>query len=220
VAIECIVVEQSDRPELSGQLPPWVRHVHTPLPSPHMPYCRAWALNVGARLARGGILVLHDNDMLVPERLCAELCALFDKGYEVINLKRFIFYLSERDTEAMMCSGSGNGRLRPEVVVQNLEGGGSVAIGREPFFRIGGVDEAFVGWGGEDNEFWERAHTTQVWPYGYLPIVHLWHPAQPGKFDAANPTLALYKVRSAIPVEERIRELAGRAFGNPFRRSE
>ena len=67
----------------------------------------------------------------------------------------------------------------PEVIVQNLEGGGSVATTREAFESIGGMDESFIGWGGEDNEFWQRAQTCRVWPYGYLPIVHLWRPSQP-----------------------------------------
>ena len=217
VAIECIVVEQSECAEVGGQLPPWVQYQRTPSPWPGMPYCRAWALNVGARLARGKILVLHDGDLLVPDRMAAELCALFDEGYEAINLKRFIFYLSKTDTERVIYSRSLKERLVPEAVVENCEGGGSVAISREAFLRIGGFDEAFVGWGGEDNEFWERAQTTRVWPYGYLPLVHLWHPPQPGKLAPNNPTLALYQARSAVPPVERVRELAGKPFGDPCR---
>jgi hypothetical protein len=84
---------------------------------------------------------------------------------------------------------------------------------------IGGYDESFVGWGGEDNEFWERAQTRRVWPYAYLPIVHLWHPAQPRKQDPANPNSRRQVERSAIPPEQRIRELAARPFGDPARLS-
>jgi GT2 family glycosyltransferase len=101
----------------------------------------------------------------------------------------------------------------PETIVQNLEGGGSVAIIREAYERIGGMDESFIGWGGEDNEFWERAQTCKVWPYGCLPLVHLWHPSQPGKYQDENPTLRHYRDLSLIPAGERIVRLASLVHG-------
>src|SRR5207244_3682036 len=66
VRCECIVVEQSSVSEVRDHLPQWVRYVHTPLPVAGMPYCRSWAFNVGARVAAGQMLVLQDNDILVP----------------------------------------------------------------------------------------------------------------------------------------------------------
>ena len=216
---ECIVVEQSTDAEVRAKLPDWVRYVHTPLPNSDMPYCRSWALNVGARVAEGKVLVLHDNDMLVPEGYAAELWNRCTDGYEVINLKRFIFYLTERHSHEI-ASRLQLGIMRsPEVVMQNAEAGGSIALTRDAFVAIGGYDESFVGWGGEDNEFWERAQTRRVWPYGYLPIVHLWHPAQPRKQDPANPNSRHQVERSAIPPEQRIRELAARPYGDPTRLS-
>ena len=104
--------------------------------------------------------------------------------------------------------------------MQNAEAGGSLAVARSAFFEIGGYDESFVGWGGEDNEFWERAQTRRVWSsYGYLPIVHLWHAAQPRKTDPGNPTLRHYEKLSGMTVEDRIAELSQRDFGQPERLS-
>ena len=218
-ACECIVVEQSNIPEIQAHLPSWVRYVHTPLPRADMPYCRSWTLNVGARLARGALLVFHDNDMLVPECYGAELWRRFKEGYEVINAKRFVFYLEEVETRRFFESAVLSPDVRLESVVQNLEAGGSVAMAKEAFFAIGGYDESFVGWGGEDNEFWERANTRRVWPYGYLPIVHLWHPAQPRKTDPDNPTVRHYEKLSGTPVEDRVAELNQRSFGRAERLS-
>jgi hypothetical protein len=207
VAIECIVIEQDSEAAAASHLPRWVHHVHTPPHSIEMPYCRSWAFNVGARHATGRLLVLHDNDMLVPDDYASSLLKHFDKGHEVINLKRFVFYLSELHTAEYLSGEAALMRWAPESIVQNLEAGGSVAIGREAFTRIGGMDESFVGWGGEDNEFWERAQTLRVWPYAYLPIVHLWHATQPGKQARDNPALQLYRKLSAIPAGERIARL-------------
>ena len=216
---ECIVVEQSPIAEIAHLLPRWVRYAHTPPPVPEMPYCRSWTLNVGARLASGSLLVFHDGDMLVPEAYAAELWRRHEEGYEVINLKRFIFYLSARHSEEIQSKRRIDFLQSPDAVVQNSEAGGSVAMDREAFLALGGYDEAFIGWGGEDNEFWERAQTRRVWPYAYLPIVHLWHRAQPRKLDPTNPNAQRHSDRSVLAAEQRIRELAARSFGDPARPS-
>jgi hypothetical protein len=213
VNCECIVVEQSNKSEIAGLLPAWVRYVHTAIP-PGMPYCRSWALNVGARAARGKLLVFHDNDMLVPRAYAAELWARSQEGYEIINLKRFIFYLTDRHSGAICARDTRLAVMPAEAIVQNLEAGGSVAMASEPFFAIGGFDESFVGWGGEDNEFWQRALTRKVWPYAYLPMAHLWHAPQPEKEQCDRRTTGHFLARSSMPVESRIAELVQRSFGD------
>lgn len=213
VACECIVVEQSEHREIQGYLPPWVRYVHSPVPIAKMPYCRAWTLNVGARVANGELLIFHDNDLLVPKRYAAESWARYQEGFEVINLKRFIFYLEETHFSKIQSKHALDFFQSPTAIMQNAEAGGSLAVSRSAFLTIGGYDESFVGWGGEDNEFWERAQTLRVWPYGFLPVVHLWHPAQPRKTHTDNPTLRHYEQRSHIAVEDRIAELSKRNFG-------
>lgn len=217
-AFECLVVEQSVLREVERVLPSWVRYVHAPPPAPEMPYSRAWAFNLGARRARGRLLILHDNDILVPRDYAREALDRNAEGYDFINLKRFVYYLGKDGSAAIRSSGRLLLDEPPETVVQNLEAGGSVAAGRDAYAAIGGFDESFVGWGGEDNEFWERAQTRSVWHYGYLPLVHLWHEAQPRKQEPGNPTAALFRERSAIPPAARVRELAARAQGGdrPF----
>lgn len=214
---ECIVVEQSEHSQVAARLPAWVRYVHTPLPVPDMPYCRAWTLNVGAREARGKLLVFHDNDILVPAAYAAELWARFAAGYEIVNLKRFIFYLGP-DQSAQVQSGHAlSPGAVPESIMQNAEAGGSSAVARDAFFAIGGYDESFVGWGGEDNEFWERALTRRVWPYTYMPLVHLWHAPQPGKAALDQSTAGQFRALSGSDPRERISRLVNRRFGNPHR---
>jgi hypothetical protein len=214
VRCECIVVEQSAYPEVAPRLPSWVRYLHTAVGKPSMPYCRAWALNAGARIAKGKLLVLHDGDMLVPQAYARELWVRYEAGFEVLNLKRFVFYLDRAQSVATVSTRQVSLTAPPEAVVQNLEAGGSVAIAADAFFAIGGYDESFVGWGGEDNEFWERAHTLRIWPFGYLPIAHLWHAPQAGKALASSDNAGLYRHRSGLPVAQRIAELRERRFGD------
>ena len=210
VTIECIVVEQDSQPRLKGLLPEWVRYIHTPPPQQDMAYNRSMAFNQGAQLARGNLLILHDNDMPIPQDYAAANMARVMEGYEVVNLKRFIFYLDQQT------SGNVNiGRGIPpspgiEAIVQNLQAGGSIAITRDAFFDIGGMDESFVGWGGEDNEFWERAETRKLWPYGSMPMLHLWHPSQPEKANMQSHGVNRYRELSRIDPLQRIATLKER----------
>ena len=49
---------------------------------------------------------------------------------------------------------------------------------------------------------------------GYLPIVHLWHAAQPGKHDAQRQTAELLEQLSVIPASERIANLIAQNFAS------
>jgi hypothetical protein len=215
VSLECIVVEQASNMEIKEALPDWVQYIYTPLPHPEMPYCRAWAFNVGARAAQGQLLVLHDNDVCVPSHYGYELIRLHNGGYRALRLQRFVFYLDEPTTETVSQKYRIPETFRISSVKQNCEGH-SIAVDRQTYFRIGGHDEAFVGWGGEDNEFFERCQTTKCYPYMYLPFVHLYHASQPGKWiHRGHMTAELLEARSPIPIAQRVAELAARNFGNP-----
>lgn len=212
IRFECIVVEQSSSVEVRDALPSWVRYQHQSVDA-EMPYNRSATFNRAATLARAPLLVFHDNDMLVPAGYGRELCERFVQGYDVINLKRFIFYLNKASTDgfcgSMKC-------LSVEAVLQNLTGGGSLAVSAAAFHAIGGFDESFVGWGGEDVEFWSRCQTRRVWRYAFLPVLHLWHSPQPGKRAVRGLgalTADLTAKRMAIAPEQRIEELCRRERG-------
>lgn len=214
VACEYIVVEQSPAAELSGLLPAWVRHVHLPPPQSGMPFSRAWAFNVAARLASAPVLVFHDGDFMAPAAYAAEVWSVWAGGARVIDLKRFIFELSaDQNDEASR--GALSSLRGPLVRVMQNAHGGTLAVDHEAFLGIGGFDETFVGWGGEDNEFWERASTLETHGYGWLPFVHLWHPGQAGKGNPEAPAIRRFGELSRVPVTARIETLRGRCFGDP-----
>ncbi len=208
IQFECIVVEQSCQREVELALPKWVRYIHTPVEEPGSLYNRAHAFNVGAARARGRVLVFHDNDLMVPECYASEIKARFDEGYDVVNLKRYIFYLSNQHTLDIIENRDMRFDRAPESIVQNAVAGGSIGVGAAAFHAIGGFDEKFVGWGGEDNEFRDRAETLKLYPYTYLPILHLWHAPQPGKTPAKNtPGMHRYDQLRVVDATERISRL-------------
>ncbi len=205
VAFECVVIEQDSQPWISLLLPGWVRHVHTPPDRPGAPYNRSKAFNAGALQARAPVLLLHDNDMLVPCGYLKRILQNVALGYQAVNPKRYVFYLSECHSSAVLHAAAALDAWPAESIVQNLEAGGSVAITRQAFWEIGGMDEDFEGWGGEDNEFWDRCQTLRCWIWGYEPLVHLWHQRQPLKHAAQNPNLVLARERLS---EERLQRIA------------
>lgn len=207
VRLECLVIEQDGEPRIADRLPPWVRHVHGPLPDPTAPYNRSHTFNLGAREARAPVLLLHDNDMLVPSGYARRLLERVARGYAVVNPKRFVFYLDAVHSASVLAGSEAYGARPAEAIVQNLEAGGSMAITAEAYAAIGGMDEGFVGWGGEDNEFWDRCLTRPTWIWGYEPIVHLWHRGQPLKHQRDNPNLERARAVMRRPALERIAAL-------------
>jgi hypothetical protein len=207
--IECIVVEQDREPLIRDRLPSWVRYRHAPLSATDAPYNRSAALNAGARLANGDLLILHDGDLLVPAAYAAEVFRLGKAGYDIMEFKRFVFYAECHSTRALLAD-----ELRPqdaalERVVENLCGGGTVAISKQAFWTLGGMDEEFIGWGGEDNEFWDRCLTRKSWAYQYLPFLHLWHPSLADR-RTDSPGLSLLAQKRQIPMMDRIQRLCAR----------
>jgi len=179
-AIECIVVEQSSRPEVVNKLPDWVTYYHINVNDSEL-YNRSLAFNYGANKARGQYLVLHDNDLIVPSDYTQSHISILEQGFDIANLKRFIFGLSKADTEKVFMEKDVNRDIVPEYILQNAKGGGSLFINKTAYHEIGGFDERFVGWGGEDNEFWQRAQVLRIYPFSNLPMIHLWHRPQLGK---------------------------------------
>jgi len=204
VGLECIVIEQDNKPMIKEHLPGWVRYIFLKTASEAEIYNRSAAFNLGARYAQARLLLLHDNDMLVPSSYCKNILSLANKGYEAINTKRYVFYLTRSHSQQTIHSSECIASENPEYIIQNLEAGGSMGISREAYFAIGGMDEEFIGWGGEDIEFWKRCSLLKRWLWGYEPIIHLWHHSQPLKERNDNPNIARVQLLKTLNIRERI----------------
>jgi hypothetical protein len=182
-AVECVVVEQSSEQEVFS-LPGNPRLLHVKGRDGDLRWNKCLAFNQGARLAKGNVLILHDADIPMPTRYCAEvLRQLNDSQLETCLLQRFLFYLTKESTARFLQDRNGHW-YDLERVNQNWVGG-TVAITRDAYRRIGGFDTRFTGWTGEDREFFDRTQLLKGCWYGRIPFVHLWHDPAPGRVDEA-----------------------------------
>lgn len=216
-SFEVIVVDQSDEPVISA-LPDGVRFRHLSKRDVPAGWYKSWAYNVGARMARSEVLVFQDGDICMPHRYAREVHRTLSSGeYDAASLQRLLFYLDRSSTERVETRDAFDVPLVPERVFQNWKGG-TIAIRREAFFHVGGFDEGFVDWGGEDDEFFDRCSAIRHCRYGYLPFVHLWHSPQSGRKQSDNPNIStVMPWRMEIPVASRVVELNGRSFGDDHR---
>ena len=210
--VSCVVVDLSANSNLD-ELPDQVQYHHVATGHLDEGWYKSWAYNLGANATEADTLVFHDGDICVPNRYAAEIAThLQENDFQTASIQRYLFYLNQSETKSIF-QGSELADCTPEVVLQNWTGG-TIAIRRDAFFQIGGFDEGFVDWGGEDGEFFDRCSSLRQTAFGYIPMVHLWHESQPGRRHVDNPnTKYVLPERLAIPAKERVRELCQRDWG-------
>lgn len=146
------------------------------------PFNRSKAINDAAtRRYWDDVAVISDADSFVPEdQLDAAVEKACDTG-KMVSPFTFVVQLSEACTRGQVATG-GVLNLRnlgvDNVRTKSIETQSNViVVPRELWDVIGGFDERFVGWGGEDNAFWRAA---EIQRGDVLRLsgsaFHLWHP--------------------------------------------
>jgi hypothetical protein len=87
-----------------------------------------------------------------------------------------------------------------------------IAVRSDAYWSVGGHDETFFGWGGEDLEFLSRMRTRRFSDGGLLPVVHLWHPPAANKASGDRNRKVSDWINS-IPAEQRIETLIALSLG-------
>ena len=179
---EPVLVEQDSVPRLDGGLPhPGCRHVFAYNPGP---FNKSWGLNVGFSHTQGMWMAFADADIVLGDVLGGSIEYL-DKGYQALKPYRRLIDLDEAES-ARVRGGEFDFVPDRRGAAPNREGvgerivfaGGVFLIARAAFARLGGWDERFRGWGGEDNAMsWriERARLPAL-ELDTRAALHLAHP--------------------------------------------
>jgi hypothetical protein len=155
-SVELIVVEQAARSALrQGDLPSSARHV---LAGNDGPFNKSWGLNVAARHALADVLVVADADLIVPIKALSSAIAACRDGLNAVNPYATLIDLAPDATKSLRKEGLDRlDSLAARDINRSAQGeqlcfcGGAYVIRRSAYERLGGQDERFLGWGGEDD---------------------------------------------------------------------
>jgi predicted glycosyltransferase involved in capsule biosynthesis len=185
--LDVVVVEQSQTPTLSAEsldeLFSGVRIVHA---YNNAAFNKSWGLNVAARYAQTPLLFFADTDLIVPNDF-EETLELLARGVEVVKPYNRLIDLNEAQTDALddgvlpHAAMNGTDKSVPTDRAHIGEhvslAGGVFAIQARRFMQLGGFDERFIGWGGEDDAMTLKIQ--RVRPSTMLLdgcALHLFHP--------------------------------------------
>lgn len=173
---------------------------------------RSAAINCAAADGPWDVAVIADADTWVPfpqlveavdtARSTGRVCAAFDMVVEINQSSTHDLLKGRRsllDTDHLSAD-----RIRvTDLEVQSS----AIVVPRQVWDDVGGFDERFVGWGGEDNAFWRAATILGGEPDRVSGMAyHLWHEPSAGKHQgrqyAAN--LALWKRYQSVSTVQQL----------------
>lgn len=178
--IEIVLVEQDDSPKVDiRSLPCCCKYVFA---FNDGLFNRGWGLNVGFRHASGNsAIAFADNDVVVDKGILAEVFNLFSGENEYDAIKPFnkLVDLTKEESESILKGSHSFADLELENRKPRLGisfGSAFTVFSVHAYERIGGFDERFVGWGGEDDAMskfkiplLKNAYISEDEAY------HLWH---------------------------------------------
>lgn len=131
-------------------------------------------LNKAVMASNSEILILSDNDIILDVRSYDDMLKdlqefqAVNPYYKVLDLPLDV---TDRFIETLDRIDDSRGTPRPSIVFA----GGVFGIRRKDFCRIGGFDESFVGWGGEDDALTHKIYSLCTNKTLNYVSYHLWH---------------------------------------------
>ncbi|MFI1254139.1 galactosyltransferase-related protein [Streptomyces netropsis] len=176
------VVETDDRPRSRALLEPLV-DAYVFAENPGL-FNKSWAVNVGARTVPDSVpyLCVLDADILVDRAFIRRNVGRIADGAHGTHLP-FRWSLSLDEPSSLRAIHARTVAGLPDVPESALRGlllreppGGCVWVRTEVFHRVGGFDERYEGWGGEDDDVIARLTAAAGVVRFEDPLLHLNHP--------------------------------------------
>jgi hypothetical protein len=149
------------------------------------PFNKSWAVNVGFRHSAGGheVVCVLDADVLPDQDFVRRNIGRFNQsGVQAVQPFQDVLCLDAASSEVALAQ-----RLLRQVADPDRSWLRGFILRRPPglclwlrsriFEAIGGMDERYEGWGGEDRDFALRISANAALDRHRDPILHLWHPS-------------------------------------------
>ena len=189
--VQIILSEQDHRSRINLNRFPCVDHILVKSNSPNQHFCKSSAFNSGVAIAKFNKLILHDADMLVRSDYARKIDNLLNE-YESVHIGKSVCYMEKESTDRIIKQQSiGRDNIASDRIVTYYEGG-SLAILRDAYIRIGGFCEEFIGYGCEDTEYYNRMiKGTKSYTVRSIDLFHLWHDRTPGWMERHDANKAI-----------------------------
>lgn len=172
--IEMILVEQDYDKKFPIDIAKPIKHIFVPSTSPSQDFNKSRAFNHAVLNAAADIVVLHDADIIVQADYLKKVSQIL-QDFEGCHIGSRVVYLDPPSTATLCHSGKLEKTLTPERAVGYFEGG-SIAFHKPAYFKVGGFNEAYEGYGCEDCDFFERLRDyTKFFNQRSIDMFHLWH---------------------------------------------
>ena len=203
--IDIIMVEQDFERINNMKSLSSVRYFLAKSSTKNQPFTKSLAFNKGVTNAKFEKVILHDADMVVQSNYTEKMSQLLDK-HDGVHIGKIVLYLDNKSTNMIFTKG----KLDKELLVERAVGyfeGGSLGCLKNIYYKIGGFNESFIGYGCEDCEFFARlASTPKFYNNRSINLIHLWHGRTAGWKNHHNENKALEARIYGIPMAERIQK--------------
>jgi predicted glycosyltransferase involved in capsule biosynthesis len=143
-------------------------------------FAKAFLFNSGYNISRTDYIIMADADCVIDKNILENISDYYEyfDSHFTLPYSNQVYYLSEIETNCFVdnndCNISQN--QNKNVDVMKTASGGIGIISSSNFYKVGGFDERFKGWGAEDDAFYNKCSIMGVSPYR-LPydLLHLYH---------------------------------------------
>lgn len=164
---------------------------------------KSLAFNRGVCEASYDNIIMHDADMLLLGDYTSEICDVL-REFDGCHLGKSVIYATKNSTDLINSSGIVDVESNCDRIVGYFEGG-SLACRKSTYWKIGGFNEDYKGYGCEDCDFYLRLSKGCNWKeMRSFDLLHLWHGRVDGWNAHHNQNKQLERSLSSYDVEKRI----------------
>jgi hypothetical protein len=143
-------------------------------------FCRGFLFNEGYNLLPSKYYIMADGDCLPDPELLQGFSKLHPKLEDTYIVPHsLVKYLSPESTAEVLKNRLLTGFDSLETTGHHRTVGGVTIIKGENLYKMEGYGHNFVGWGGEDDDLYNRCYASGLVKVERLPnsMYHLWHPS-------------------------------------------
>ena len=164
--VELIIVEQDYKKHLNK-----LDNINYYFTKSDLPFNRSWALNVGLLNSTNNKIMFTDCDLIMKHDELIHSLSMLD-NHDMISPYKSVIDLNNIESEynsedIFLIEREGRGGL-------NICGGITL-FNKESILKIGGYDENFIGWGGEDDLQTIKVERFLNWKEMNYKCYHLYH---------------------------------------------